>query len=79
MSNKEKKNQNEITMEELEQASGGDVQDRDMVISKGFLGLGRKTKKVYDVTENVTGKVVGTYDSATEASKMDFSVNKQIN
>lgn len=79
MSNKEKKNQNEINMEELEQASGGLVQEREIVTKKGFLGLGRKTKKVFDVTENVTGTVVGTYDSATEASNMDFKVNKQIN
>ncbi len=81
MSNKEKKNQNEINMEELEQASGGRVRKETVVVKRGFLGskLGQKTEDQYITTENVTDTIVGRSKNINEATDLDFRVNKQIN
>lgn len=67
MSNKEKKNQNEINMEELEQASGGKVS------TSGAWFWKRST-----VTDDSDGEVVATF-KGSDADKKAENLDKRLN
>ena len=68
---KDKNGKKELNPEEIDQVSGGAINERTE--KYGFLNL--KNRRMYDVTRDDTGEVIKSYDNLNQAYDLDRYMN----